>query len=231
MAAFYEDPGYFEGSAGCGYDDYAHQEPGLRRTFARFLGRLEKRGLTGGSLLEVGCGPGFLLDEAREYFSRRVGTEFSPETAERARGFSDEVVVGGVDALDKGEVFNLVVAVSVLEHVYEPVGFLALMEKHLDTGGAVVLVTPDLDGFWRKGFGSRWPSFKVPEHVTYFNRRTLRQLGRESGLDQVDFWGFTQVFPVSLVLEKLGLKLTSGVLRNSLLPIPFTMLCAVFKRQ
>src|SRR5438128_8821588 len=86
MQEVYRQSSYYEGGA-CGYVDasYAAQEGALRATFKRLLGNLAKRGLTGGQLLEIGCGYGYLLDEARLFFHRRVGTEFSPEGAQIAR--------------------------------------------------------------------------------------------------------------------------------------------------
>ena len=86
MQLVYQDPAYFQGGES-GYSDtsYFEQESALRATFKALLRNLQKRGMTGGDLLEVGCGYGYLLDEARTYFRRRVGTEFSPEAAARPR--------------------------------------------------------------------------------------------------------------------------------------------------
>jgi hypothetical protein len=52
---------YYEGGA-FGYTDtsYSGQEPALRATFKRLLCDLEKRGYTGGDLLEIGCSYGLL---------------------------------------------------------------------------------------------------------------------------------------------------------------------------
>src|SRR5256886_9698587 len=96
MQEAYRQSSYYEGGA-CGYADtsYTAQESALRATFKRLLHNLAKRGLTGGDLLEVGCGYGYLLDEARSLFDRRVGTEFSAQGAEIARKTGAEVLVGG----------------------------------------------------------------------------------------------------------------------------------------
>jgi hypothetical protein len=66
MQEVYREPSYYEGGES-GYADtsYAAQEFALRAMFQRLLQNLAKRGLTGGDLLEVGCGYGHLLDEAR----------------------------------------------------------------------------------------------------------------------------------------------------------------------
>lgn len=230
MMAQYQDPGYFEGSNGCGYEDYKLQEAGLRYSFRHLLRILARKGLTGGALLEIGCGPGLFLDEAKRYFGDRVGTEFSAGIAQQALKFADRMVVGGLEHLDEKDYFDVIIAISVLEHVYEPIPFLVSMCNHLRTGGVVVLVTPDLNGLWRRLFRSRWPSFKIPEHVTYFNPETLRQLGTESGLQKVDLFGFTQIFPLSLILNKLCIRHTPHWFQRLLLPVPYTMICSVLRR-
>jgi hypothetical protein len=96
----YRESSYYEGGA-CGYADtsYTAQETALRATFKRLLHNLARRGLAGGDLLEIGCGYGYLLDEARSLFDRRVGTEFSVQGAEIAGKTGAEVFVGGIERL------------------------------------------------------------------------------------------------------------------------------------
>jgi hypothetical protein len=94
----YRQSSYYEGGT-CGYADtsYTAQESALRATFKRLLYNLARRDLTGGDLLEIGCGYGYLLDEARSLFDRRVGTEFSPQGAEIARETGAEVFVRSIE--------------------------------------------------------------------------------------------------------------------------------------
>ena len=63
MQEAYRQPSYYEGGA-CGYADtsYTAQQSALRATFKRLLHNLADRRLTGGTILEVGCGYGYLLD-------------------------------------------------------------------------------------------------------------------------------------------------------------------------
>lgn len=65
MLSLYERDDYFGRSDGEGYTDYSKQEDALRRTFRRLVAHLVKEGFTGEALLEIGCGFGYLLDEAR----------------------------------------------------------------------------------------------------------------------------------------------------------------------
>jgi 2-polyprenyl-3-methyl-5-hydroxy-6-metoxy-1,4-benzoquinol methylase len=121
MQEAYRESSYYEGGA-CGYagTSYTAQEFALRATFKRLLHNLARRGLTGGELLEIGCGYGYLLDEARSFFERRVGTDFSPEGAEIARATGAEVFVGRIGQVPSEAKFDCVIAHQVIEHLYQP---------------------------------------------------------------------------------------------------------------
>ncbi|HZA38650.1 MAG TPA: methyltransferase domain-containing protein [Candidatus Baltobacteraceae bacterium] len=104
-------------------------------TFKRLLWNLRKRGLTGGDLLEIGCGYGYLLDEGRLMFQRRVGTEFSSEGAAIARATGAEVFVGGIEQVPPGMEFDCITATQVIEHVYEPLSFVQRLANRTKPGG------------------------------------------------------------------------------------------------
>lgn len=203
MAAAYRQESYFEGE-GPGYSSYLAQEETLRRTFRHLIAALERRGMAGGRLLEIGCAYGFFLEEAAAAFAETVGTDFSPEIALRAKGRADRVLVGGLEALDPGERFDLVASIHVIEHVYDPVAFVARAREHLAPGGWLVLATPDMGGFWRHLLGPRWPFYKMPEHVTYFDRGTLARLLAAGGFEDVRPIPYASYFSLGLVAEKLG---------------------------
>jgi SAM-dependent methyltransferase len=100
MRERYERRTYFSGGASSGYDDYYIQEISLRLTFRRFLKNLKKFVPQAENLLEVGCGYGFFLDEAGEFFTRRSGIELSAEAGAKARKTSGaHVHIGGAESL------------------------------------------------------------------------------------------------------------------------------------
>ena len=210
MQEVYRESSYYEGGA-CGYADasYSAQETALRATFKRLLRNLAKRGLTGGDLLEVGCGYGYLLDEARSFFDRRVGTDFSNEAAEIARVTGAEVFVGGIEQVPPERKFDCIIAIQVIEHVYQPLSFVKQVASHTKTGGHIVVATPDIGGALRKTMGRRWPSFKVPEHVVYFDFQSLRALMHQAGLIDVRRLPYPHAFPLGLISAKFGLNMPS----------------------
>jgi 2-polyprenyl-3-methyl-5-hydroxy-6-metoxy-1,4-benzoquinol methylase len=226
MQEAYRQSSYYEGGT-CGYADtsYTAQERALRATFKRLLRNLVKRGLAGGDLLEIGCGYGYLLDEARSLFNRRVGTEFSEQGAEIAGATGAEVFVGGIEQVPRERKFDCVVVTQVIEHVYEPLTFVNQLASYVKSGGHIVVATPDIGGVLRKAMGRRWPSFKAPEHVLYFDFRTLSALMYQAGLTNVRRLPYPHAFPLGLIAAKFGLT-TSPLLSRLKVWVPATTVAA-----
>ena len=226
MIAHYTDGDYF---AGGGYTDYAAQEVSLRRTFRRLLARLSRKGLTGGDVLEIGCGFGYFLDEAAHHFGNRYGAEMSAAAAARAAEAGATIFTGGFDAVPADLRVDLVVAFHVIEHVYDPHAFLADALKVARPGGSVVLAAPDMAGFWRHLLGHRWPSFKIPEHVAFYDRGTLSRLMRDAGLTDLRPVPYLHDFPLGEIVAKAGLRLPA-TLCHLPVPLPATTVCLAGRR-
>jgi len=211
----YEDDKYYKGEArsgGCaksGYSNYFLQEPALRATFHKLLQNLKKRNIYGGSLLEVGCGYGYLLKEAKDFFDYRAGTDFSKNAVLHAGQNIDLVVKGGVEALPPDRKFDCVISLHVIEHAYNPKEFLKRLLSCLNPNGRLVIGSPDMGSFWRVIMGRRWPSFKIPEHVLFFDKNSLSGLMHNIGLQNINILPYPHAFPVSLIGEKFGISFPS----------------------
>ncbi len=228
MLAHYRRSEYYKGGD-YGYQDYMAQERSLRITFRTLLKRMQQQGLTGGNLLEVGCGQGFLLDEARPYFQHRVGLEFSPSAVEKAREMADEVYLGGVEALPPEDLFDCIMATQVIEHVYAPETFLSVLVARLKAGGCLLLSTPDTGGLVHGLTGARWPSLKAPEHVVYYDVASLSRLMKACGLVKVGKFPYSETFPLATITEKFGFR-PPGFLARLVIKIPgASFACVGFK--
>jgi 2-polyprenyl-3-methyl-5-hydroxy-6-metoxy-1,4-benzoquinol methylase len=202
MRKYYQADSYFDETA---YEDYAEQELTLRATFRRLLERLHRLGHTGGRLLEIGCGYGFLLAEAAPYFSFRCGTDYSHKAVKHARKHADEVLLGGQDAVrDSKPLFDCIIANHVIEHVYDPLGFVRDLLALLRPGGCLLLSTPDAGSWWRRVMGPRWPSYKIPEHILYFTSTNLAALVREAGGQEPLAFPYPHAFPLTVIAAKVG---------------------------
>jgi SAM-dependent methyltransferase len=203
MLRFYQDDAYFE-NGDVGYASYRRTETSLRYSFRRFLEQLHRRKLAGGSLLEVGCGYGFLLDEAKPYFDYRVGIDFSSAITS-ARERADRVYQGDLDTIPDEEQFDCIILVSVIEHVHRPVEYLGKLRERLRPGGRLVVATPDVDSIFRRLLGRRWPAFQViPEHVSFYNGPTLSALMAKAGFSGVTPVPYVRAYPANLVVEEFN---------------------------
>ena len=206
MMQLYRSDTYF-GDGPAGYTSYAEQEQSLRETFRNLVANLQTHGLTGGKLLEVGCGYGFLLDEARQSFDTRVGTELSPRAVEFARLRADHIYAGSLEQIPAGETFDCIISLHVIEHIYKPGAFLSQLSRHLSPGGKMVIATPDMGSLWRRVMGHRWPSFKLPEHIIFFDENTLAALMQQNGLANIEKLSYPHSFSISTIASKLHIPL------------------------
>jgi SAM-dependent methyltransferase len=141
-----------------------------------------------GRVLDVGCGAGAILRAFRRAGWSAEGTELSPVAAERLRKEGFVVHVGTLDSLGGLGVYDVAVLSETLEHVRDPRGLLAAVPRLLRPGGALYLTTPHVDSLSRRLLGAGWRPIAVPEHLFYFNRRSLRRLLESVGLRPVEVW-------------------------------------------
>ena len=138
-----------------------------------------------GALLDVGCGNGdFMASMQARGWSVR-GTDFDPAAAATARRTHGvEVDVGELSAIGyPAGAFDAVTVRHVVEHVREPVAFLAECWRILKPGGRLVLITPNVDSLGHRHFGERWRGLEQPRHLFLFAPASMRALCRKAGVD------------------------------------------------
>jgi SAM-dependent methyltransferase len=210
---------YFE-TGELGYNGYERQEKSLKLTFKWLLKMLVRqgvirpanlRGKEHQSLLEIGCAYGYLLELAQHHFDTVAGTEFSSAAAARARRavVNAQVYVGGIGSMPPDQHFDVVICTQVIEHIYKPHPFIRDALDRLKPGGWLVMTTPNMDSWWRMLLGHRWPSFKIPEHVVFYNSEGLCRLLESHGVRSVQPFVPHECFTLSTVLEKFGLIIRS----------------------
>jgi SAM-dependent methyltransferase len=136
-----------------------------------------------GDVLEVGCGPGFMLDALRRRGWRTMGVERTDAMAAAARdGLGLEVVVGNVEDIPPDRLFDLIVMFQVLEHMPSPQAVLAACAARLKPGGRLIVAVPNA-GSWQARFGGRyWVHLDPPRHVFHFTPAALRRQFERVGL-------------------------------------------------
>lgn len=185
-------------------DSYLCEEEGRRRTARRLLDLLGAH-VPRGRVLEVGCGHGLLLDEARRRGYDVEGLELSVEAARYAREILDlpvrEMALEEV-TLD-GERYDAILAIDVLEHLDDPIAALDCLCARLASGGALLIATPDPSSLTARVAGRRWWCY-IPAHLCLIPRKTLLELISARGLVLVEDVPFRLTFTLRYWLAGLA---------------------------
>lgn len=150
-----------------------------RLRYRELLATFEPHRRTNG-LLDIGCGAGYFLEEARTRGWRVWGSEYGGRALEMARARGLEVFQAPL-TLDTfaAASFDVVTAFEVFEHLRDPVHEAEVVAHVLRPGGLLYCTTPNFNSLSRRVLGPWWNVVDYPEHLWYFTPRTLRDcLGR-----------------------------------------------------
>lgn len=127
-------------------------------------------------LLDVGCGNGSFLVDARTAGWQCVGTDFDPQAVAMTRSQGIEAYLGELEALqfDQGS-FDAITLSHVIEHVHDPKGLLKECAQLLRPGGILWIATPNIHSLVHQHFGDSWFAF-VPHHLILFSPEALANL-------------------------------------------------------
>lgn len=134
------------------------------------------------SVLEIGCGLGFFLDECRangvqQWFGFEIGDRFR-DYARTTLGLGDRICAEPYESVQTLPFSpRLVTLFHVLEHLEDPAGCLRWIHRMMDPEGALVIEVPDITGRWRM-LGLR--HFHTA-HRWYFSPVTLCNLLAQHG--------------------------------------------------
>lgn len=191
--------------------------------FQQVKAKLNAAGVTGTpSLLDVGCGIGTFLQQAKREGWEVAGLELSPSVAAYARDQNrlqvDTCSIEGNTPFSSAS-FDVITLFGVIEHLTNPRGAAEECARLLRPGGVLILQTPAEDGMIRRaGRFLYWAtggrlSFQVRQlyqmhggHSVCFNRHSMRTLLAAHGLEVFHFAQSTYGFSVLLYRFK-GLPL------------------------
>jgi len=135
-----------------------------------------------GRLLDVGAGSGWLIENLSALGWRAEGLDFDPRAVELARARGLTMHLGGLlDAGFEPESFDAVTMSHNIEHVHDPVAWLAQARRLLRPGGRLALATPNTASYLHRRFREHWFPLEPPRHLHLFNRRSLDAVLRKAG--------------------------------------------------
>lgn len=136
----------------------------------RFYALIVRRyGPRQGRVLEIGCGFGHLLEWLTDRY-QVFGTDINTWSLAQAHQNVPRGHFALLSADDSitfpDQVFQIVVAKHVVEHLSHPEQAIAEISRVLATGGMLLMATPNLDSLMRSVKKENWIGYKDPTHIS-----------------------------------------------------------------
>lgn len=165
--------------------NYASEVPHLRRTYGRYLSKLEGYGVRKGKLLEIGAGNGFLLEEALSQGYREVrGVEPSQDAIAQAPTYLQTQFI--CDMMRPGlfelESIDVICLMQLLDHIPNPRELLAECHRLCKPGGFLLLLHHNVEAFSARFLGAKSPIVDI-EHTYLYSPATLSRILILSGFE------------------------------------------------
>ena len=186
----WEKDEYYKAINNTHQNDLINKDP----IFLRFIELIEKNNVS--SILDVGCGEGWLIDQISRQLSgiSFTGIDVSTFGVERAnkRNINNAKfsVYGGEAFPFPGQTFDVVLSSFVFEHLSDPMGTFNEMNRVVKKSGSVIIVCPN--------FGS--PLFRSPcnknNRILLMISRFFKELRPKLFFKNNFFWDFTD--PIEL---------------------------------
>ena len=142
---------------------------------------VQRHGLHGRPVLEVGSGRGEFLDLLREAGAQPWGTEHGAEAAQaaQAQGHPLWQVYPGEDALPAEPRFAAWASFNFMEHWPEPRRLLRAVRAQLSEGAVGLVEVPNFDMILKHRLMSEF----IADHIFYFTEATLRRCLETAGFE------------------------------------------------
>jgi len=132
-----------------------------------------------GRLLDIGCGQGYFLKEAKDKGWDAYGLDISDYAARHSKKVAGvDIFLGHIhDARYEDSFFDVVTLWDVLEHTKDHIKILNEVRRVLKKGGIVVASTPNAGSMDAICHKYKWPYFDFEKygHILQFTPKTLKR--------------------------------------------------------
>lgn len=135
-----------------------------------------------GKLLDVGCGTGLFLNEAREDGWTVDGIEPDAGARKIAEEINKTRIKSEVLTSFKNEEFNIITMWHVLEHVHELNDTINWLKERLTENGSLIVAVPNYESKDAETYQAQWAAYDVPRHLYHFSQKSIKQLFEQKGL-------------------------------------------------
>lgn len=187
--------------------DYSTELHGLRDSYRRIVYKTCPNP-KGKSMVEIGGGNGFFLQEAQEMgFTKLTEIEPSLSAFESAHETFKPFFI--VDMLHDGLVpdnsVDTVVIFHVLDHLPDPVLVLNLIYKMLKPGGSICIAVHNVNSVSAKILGNKSPIFDV-EHTYLYSKKTIKKLLKQSDFKSIKVHHYKNSYSLAYLVHLIPLN-------------------------
>ena len=179
--------------------DYHNESSYLKKTYAFYLQKaLGSTGKKNTKLLDIGCGNGFFLEEARNMGIKYIyGIEPGVASVKNAPKWLQKCIKIGLFEKNtyKSNTFDVITCFHTLDHVLDPNKFLHGVNSALKKDGKALFIVHDTDGLSVKLFGEKSPIFDI-EHIYLFNKKNLSLLFKKNKFKVVETFDIKNNYPI-----------------------------------
>jgi len=175
------------------------------------------------SLLDIGCGTGWITNEYKKRNFLVTGLEPSTERAKYAsEKYGLKVINEYLENSLITEHYDVVMMRHVIEHFSNPKKLVSEVKKHLTPEGLLFLIVPNINSIGRYIFKTKW-TWVLPFHCNFFTDKAIKAFMNNCGFEVLDCYQTPSpiYYPESLMRHIFFNFLKSFVKKHRV----FSMLC------
>ena len=170
-------------------------------------------GLTGGRILDVGCGTGLFLRALDQQAWQRFGVETGVEASMLAAGAlgADHIFDCSLSDARLGTAeFDVVTLWSALEHMNNPRSNLLEARRLVRSGGTIIVQVPNASSYQAAMFKGKWFALDAPRHRYHFSPVVLKALLWDAGFQVYQTTCFSRAHNAHAFRQSLKAVLRAG---------------------
>ena len=157
-----------------GRNDYL--SPLTIKRYNELLDKLEKY-RSSNNILDIGCGIGYFLVEAKKRGWNVYGLEYEQRAVEICKKKGIATFKGGiVDVNFEENMFDVITSFEVIEHINNPMEELKKIKRILRKDGVFYITTPNFNSLERFILKEKYDILCYPEHLSYYTVKTIKAL-------------------------------------------------------
>ncbi|MEO9662892.1 MAG: class I SAM-dependent methyltransferase [Maribacter dokdonensis] len=167
----------------------------------RKLSLINKYANTSKTILDIGCGTGEFLTNARKNNWNTLGVEINDE----ARNKSSKKNITTYKFVEevKSSQFNIITLWHVLEHLKDLNGTITKISSLLDTDGTLIIAVPNYKSYDANYYKEYWAAYDTPRHLWHFSQKSISTIFENHNLKVVRTLPmYFDSYYVSLLSEK-----------------------------